>query len=273
MPCGKCAECTRKKQAEFSALSIHQGLVSGSLYMFTLTYRNSSVPVAISEDAVDGPRIIGFERGCDDWLSSDGKFMNSIRVYDENGSDTRCCSLRREDVKLVLKQFRTLCKERDLSLDKFKYAFFGEFGEQSGRPHYHGLCFGLSPIQAKLFSDLWQQRFGFVHCGPVPGTSVSLDDILAMSQYASKYVSKGVYTRWQHILSYVEKPRRQSSINFGGFSSEEISQLASFMMGATYVGPNIFGLDLFPNLFSWIWYRLDVAAFNLLVKHSQFRNV
>lgn len=264
IPCGKCAECVKKKQAEFSALAVHQALHSGSLYMFTLTYNDNSLPIAISESTSDGPRVVGFQRGAAAiMLSSDSHFMNRvISVSADNPSSesfSNAASLHREDVKLVLKHFRQLCKERNLPLVSFKYAFFGEYGELHGRPHYHGLMFGLSPEQVDLFKKLWSDRFGFVHCGPVPGTSVSLDDILAMTQYASKYISKGVYSFWKFLLPYVEKPRRQSSLNFGDFSPSEIEELISFMMGATSLNhPD------FLELSSWILSRLDAHLFPLL---------
>lgn len=269
VPCGKCEECTRKKQAEFSALALHQGLVSGSLYMFTLTYNNESIPVAITEDPFndDNRHIFGFERGCQDWISPSGDFLN--RVLSDHlsaGAEyERCCSLHREDVKLVIKHFRSIAYNNGWDLSNFKYAFFGEYGEEHGRPHYHGLVFGLNAEQVETLKLLWVNRFGFVHVGPVPGKQVSLDDIMALSQYASKYISKGVHTFWEHILPYVEPPRRQSSLNFGSFSKEELQHLASFMMGAMSLPKP--GED-FLQLVSWIWSRLDAQACKLLVNHS-----
>lgn len=259
VPCGKCADCVRKKQSEFNALSLHQALVSGSLYMFTFTYNQYSVPVAISE-LVDGvPHIVGFARGCD-WLSN-----NVLRLDD---GSFRSMSLKREDVKLVLKQFRESCKKKGFPLsDGFKYAVFGEYGEQRGRPHYHGLFFGLSPIQAQELSLLWCSRFGFSHCGPVPGKHLTLDEIKKVSCYASKYISKGTYSRWEHILPYVEKPRRQSSLNFGSFSESELSALGSFMMGE--MSSPFPGQD-YLLLLSWIWSRLDAHLFPLLAKNFLF---
>lgn len=257
VPCGKCADCVKKKQAEFSALALHQGLKSGSLHFFTFTYNNGSIPVAITEDPFDDDNrhIIGFERGCSDWLGSDGSFLNRVLFnrYTDSAEYERCCSLKREDVKLVLKQFRRYNPGL-----KFKYAIFGEYGEDRGRPHYHGLFFGLTDEQAKRLSDLWASRFGFVHYAPHLSGNLSLDDYKAMSLYVSKYISKGNFTRWKHILPYVEAPRRQSSLDFGSFSKEELSLLANFMMGAIR-------LDAFQSItepdmqmmLSWLWSVLD----------------
>lgn len=268
VPCGKCAECTKKRQAEFSALALHQGLVSGSLYMFTLTYNNDSIPVAISDSSLSSEtgslKVIGFERGCSDWLDSVG-FMNGLKAG-VSPFLTRCCSLHREDLKLVLKHFRAIAHNKGWDLSNFKYAFFGEYGEERGRPHYHGLVFGLNGEQAETLKLLWVNRFGFAHVGPVPGKQVSIDDIIALSLYASKYISKGVYTRWLHILPFVEHPRRQSSLNFGSFSKEELQQLASFMMGEmSALNPG----DDYLMMVSWIWFLLDAHVCKLLVNHSQ----
>lgn len=270
VPCGKCAECVRKKQSEFAALSLHQSLTSGSLYFFTLTYDNDRIPVALSEDTPDGPRLIGFERGSSKelpWYPSEHNYLRT----DEQGLH-RCFSLRREDFKLHIKRFRNECQYREKyfgsekwSLDKFKYATFGEVGEERGRPHYHSLVFGLSPEQADLFSRLWKGCYGFSHCGPVPGKAISLEDITKMTLYASKYISKGIYTRWAYLLPYMEKPRRQSSLNFGGFSEDELCKLSDFITRATY---STVEDSEFLYLFSWILYRLDARAFQLLAANS-----
>lgn len=259
VPCGKCAECVKKKQAEFAALSLHQGLKSGSLHFFTFTYRNETIPVAITEDPFDDDNrhIVGFQRGCSDWLDDNGFFKN--RVLFDHVSDSSefelCCSLCREDVKKVLKQFR-----KDNPDASFKYAIFGEYGEQHGRPHYHGLFFGLTDKHAKSLSDLWSNRFGFVHYAPQLSGNLYLGDYKALSLYVSKYISKGDFTRWKHILPYVEPPRRQSSLNFGSFSNEELSELASFMMGAIYAeltAPTI--RPEMQTMLSWLWSVLDAS--------------
>lgn len=243
VPCGKCADCVKKKQSEFAALSLHQGLKSGSLHFFTFTYRNDTIPVAISEHTMDGPRLIGFERGCDGFINGlTGEFKNCVLV---NNSYHECCSLQREDVKKVLKQFRKYNPDAS-----FKYAIFGEYGEQHGRPHYHGLFYGLTDKQAKSLCDLWSARFGFVYYAPRVSGNLDLGDYKAMSLYVSKYISKGDYTRWAHILPFVELPRRQSSLDFGSFTKEELSQLASFMKAA------ISCQDM-PMMLSWLWSVLD----------------
>lgn len=228
VPCGKCVECTNKKRSELAALSVHQAMVSGDVRFFTLTYNNEMCPVAIYDPTVR--KIVGFERGVSRWMR-DGKFFNDVHV-DKKRNLLYTPSLCREDVKLWLKQFRSAIKRKCGEAPKFKYCFFGEYGDSRGRPHVHGLVYGLSPEYIEILKDLWVSRFGFVYVAPDLSRKVTLDEVTAISQYVSKYISKGVHQRFAFLLDYVEKPRRQSSIDFGQFSDEELCQYANFIMEA-----------------------------------------
>ena len=95
VPCGKCADCVKKKQSEFAALSFHQGLQSGSVHFFTFTYRPETLPIAISEDTPEGvPCLVGFERGEAAILSSfDSGFKNRVvRVSSVSRGDFYNCA-------------------------------------------------------------------------------------------------------------------------------------------------------------------------------------
>lgn len=228
VPCGKCAECINKKRSELAALSVHQGLKSGKVSFFTFTYSDENVPVALSEDTPEGvPRLLGFERGKPLYVAEN-------RVYDQGPGIHVALSLCREDVKLVLKQFRTDMKRKFNRVPDFKYVVFGEYGDKTGRPHYHGLFFGLDAFEKEYLAKLWSKRFGFALCVPRTDRELQIDEIAKVSNYVSKYISKGVNQRFAHILPYVEKPRRQSSINFGSFDENELRQLSDFMRVAIY---------------------------------------
>lgn len=226
VPCGKCEECLSFKRQEFVALSIHQAMVSGSLYFFTLTYDDKHLPVAISEDQ----RLVGFQFGCDVWCSS-GHFLNQV-FQSPDCFHAYACSFRREDVKNWIKQFRVEFERKYNEKPSFKYCFFGELGEHRGRPHYHGLIYGASPKIANMLHDLWCQRFGFAYCVPSDYHSLSLDEIGKVSNYVSKYISKGVSSRFAYLLPYIEKPRRICSQDFGSFSLDEYKQLRDYYDGA-----------------------------------------
>ena len=228
VPCGKCEECVSFKQKEFAALSIHQALVSGSLYFFTLTYNDSHLPIAIS----DGSHVHGFDLNRD-FVSTyyvNGQFRNCLS--DIGDGLYMACSLRREDIKNWHKQFRMEWKRIHGEFPFYKYCFFGEFGEQHGRPHYHGLIYGATREMADALDKLWKKKFGFSYCVPTDYRQLNLDEIGAVSGYVSKYICKGISPNFGFLLPFVEKPRRICSKNFGEFSQEEFNLLRQYYDGA-----------------------------------------
>lgn len=235
VPCGKCEECRGFKRSEFAALSIHQALVSGTLFFFTLTYDDAHVPISITELGPDNlpERFLGFDIGVNskipiEWWYFDNKFHNHF--FEKDGL-AYACSLRREDVKNWIKTFRVKwLREKGVSAN-FKYAFFGELGEFHGRPHYHGLFFGLTAEMANMLAVLWREKFGFVYCVPPDYRQLSADEIGAVSNYVSKYISKGINSRFEWLTPYIEKPRKICSQNFGSFSEDEIKRLRAFYDG------------------------------------------
>ena len=88
------------------------------------------------------------------------------RYLPENGS------IVKSDLVKYFKRLR-----RDLNGDeKLKYFGVGEYGEESGRPHYHAIVFGIND---KRIEDNW--TYGFVHKGYVSHDSI---------QYVCKYIFK-----------------------------------------------------------------------------------
>lgn len=93
-------------------------------------------------------------------------------------------------------------------LERFRYFLCGEYGERTGRPHYHALLFGLRPERAKrvgkdlytsdLFSRTWkygEHKFG------------------AASPAAANYIAK--YNLKQ--------------VGDGGFDSDGVERVAPFL--------------------------------------------
>lgn len=105
----------------------------------------------------------------------------------ENGFPT----LQKRDAQLFLKRLR---KQFGLGI---RYYLCGEYGEKTGRPHYHAILFGLGPDdcdpewllfggqsgfrRASPLSRLW--RHGIVHVGSVSRHSI---------QYVAGYVTKKI---------------------------------------------------------------------------------
>lgn len=64
----------------------------------------------------------------------------------------------------------------------FKYYACGEYGENTGRPHYHAIILGLSIVKdAKIITDKWP--FGLVDMGTVTRKSIS---------YVTDYIKKSI---------------------------------------------------------------------------------
>lgn len=212
VPCGKCPECRVAYQSEFAFMSFLEAEKRGSLHMFTLTYNNSNLPVAIStltEDLVI--KVVGFSRGVKQSTPWDKKCCPVVLT--NNPDYSICPSLYREDVKLWLKKCRSYCDRHGLSKD-FSFTCFGEYGEERKRPHYHLLFAGLAPDQARIFSNLWTNGFSLVKAIPRFNKDGS-DAFTLCADYVSKYISKRDRLPDFVKHGFAEIPRRQSSIGFG----------------------------------------------------------
>lgn len=100
--------------------------------------------------------------------------------YPEDGS------LRKEDTSAYLNRLRDKS-----NLGAFRYFCVGEYGEKTGRAHYHMAIFNAPPeIYEDAFRDAWhtggkdkskRESLGFVHCGEITRAS---------SSYISGYTTK-----------------------------------------------------------------------------------
>lgn len=211
VPCGKCYQCLSQKQSEFSALSVLEGANAKSLHFLTLTYDNDSVPISIKgrdssmsfyPDSLPRPNVFAWTRCNKPVLAQDGS------------SNYYTMSLRRKDVQAALKRFREGCRKKNVDISSWKYACFGEYGEQFGRPHYHMLFYNLTPQLVAEFVKEWP--YGFVDVKQIPLFNEDGSNArVAVSKYVSKYVGKDKFTHSFVNEGYVEKPRRISSIHFG----------------------------------------------------------
>lgn len=94
-------------------------------------------------------------------------------------------SLRRRDIVLFLKALR-----RRIEPTKIRYYYVGEYGERSGRPHYHVALFGLGKDSHDLLHDVWGK--GLIDTGHEgPTGKINKDS----AQYIAGYVTKKM-TNW-----------------------------------------------------------------------------
>ena len=92
-------------------------------------------------------------------------------------------SLRKKDLQDFWKRLR-----KHFTLSKIKYYASGEYGEQTQRPHYHAVVFGINPLEYRALQDefnLWP--WGHVDIG------YSVDEKSA--SYTAKYAAKRLGTK------------------------------------------------------------------------------
>lgn len=105
--------------------------------------------------------------------------------------------LVKKDVQNFLKRFRNLPRDLHIALPDFKYFFCGEYGSKFGRPHYHGLLFGVdcfNPVfdsvivdfkngypvySSNVLADTW--KHGFITVDKITTSNI---------RYVSKYILK-----------------------------------------------------------------------------------
>lgn len=144
VPCGKCPACYKRRISGWSFRLLQEASISQEAQFITLTYDTQYLPF----------------------------------------SDRGAPNLDKRDVQLFFKRLRKAHdKSRSLEihgqrsdLPPIKYFLCGEYGGETGRPHYHCILFN-SLIE--LIQPSWDK--GHVHYGEVTGASIG---------YTLKYMSK-----------------------------------------------------------------------------------
>lgn len=78
----------------------------------------------------------------------DASIFITLTYRDEELPDGE--SLKKRDCQLWLKRLR-----KDLEPRKIKYFISGEYGDLKGRPHYHGIIFGMGRKEKDLIDETW----------------------------------------------------------------------------------------------------------------------
>ena len=158
IPCGHCIGCRQDQSKEWASRLMMEMIYHDSSYFVTLTYNEDNVPIA----------------------------------YDENtGCVSGLFTLDKRDPQLFMKRLRKACPN-----DKIRFYLAGEYGENTGRPHYHAILFGLHLNDLKPFgrSETGNQYFisgfldrvwnkGFVSVEPAN---------YATCKYVASYVTKKI---------------------------------------------------------------------------------
>ena len=115
VPCGKCTYCRIARRREWTLRILHELQYWNDACFITLTYADENLPI-------QPVRPVHFPVSA---------------------------SLSKGDFQ---KFFKRLRKRLDR---KLRYYGCGEYGEQTGRPHYHGIVFGVSPMEEKEIEYAW----------------------------------------------------------------------------------------------------------------------
>lgn len=211
VPCGKCLACRASRAREWSyRLLTEMDSWQGKTSFITLTYDDDHLPSVMS----------AYMDECD-------------KVYYLPSP-----TLRKKDFQDFMKRLR-----KDVYPEKLKYFYCGEYGERTGRPHYHVILFGLDvPSAQVLVGQNW--KLGNIKVGSVTSESI---------RYVAGYVQKKLEVE-DYLSDYLEKPFKVSSkglsIDFVRKNEEQIKQRDYLtMFGSKMTIPRYFRkkLDIQPD--------------------------
>lgn len=157
VPCGKCVECLKRKQNDWSVRCMEQFKSSKFGCFVTLTYRDDNVPTIVNVDT--GERFL---------------------------------SVNKRDVQLWLKRSRIRLANNGYNPSNLKYFITSEYGPRTLRPHYHAFICGFSLDVLEFCGCLndWREHHGFVSAKNI---KCSDDDVFSCARYVGKYCSKGFF--------------------------------------------------------------------------------
>lgn len=234
VPCGECIECIKDKQNDTAVMCVREAEKCGCMTFVTLTYSNEHIPMYFNIVDIDE------EQGEMSWNPTPTRLPADLedqwrKTYFSDNPRRACwefemahCddedydyivtpSVCREDVRLWIKRSRINYKRHHGEDLDFKYVVCGEYGTNTGRPHFHIGIFGLTRQQVWEICEDWKKNYGHVDIDQVvrfdgnPG----VDHYEATAKYIGKYISKGEFESPAVKEGRAEKPRKMTSIDFG----------------------------------------------------------
>lgn len=123
IPCGQCVACRLQYSRKWADRCMMELMYHDSAYFVTLTYS-------------------------DEYLNRGDQVGNTRRYYaDESTGEAKVSlSLSKRDLTLFWKRLR-----KEFKIDKIRYYACGEYGDQTKRPHYHCIIFGLHLNDLKVY--------------------------------------------------------------------------------------------------------------------------
>nr|CAI9750860.1 replication initiation protein [Microvirus sp.] len=135
IPCGQCQGCRLKKRKEWATrmeLEAYQHKKE-EIWFITLTYDDEKIPSLN--------------------LKTGEIFRGGKHLWKDGSERPQCVqTLNVEDVQLFIKRLRKGTRAR------LRYFLAGEYGDKTGRPHYHMILYGWEPKKLKPIHKM--SRFG-----------------------------------------------------------------------------------------------------------------
>ena len=163
IPCGRCIGCRLAHSKQWADRAVLELQYHKYNYFLTITYDDDHIP--------------------------ENQFIN-----DETGEVGTSLTLKKEDLQKFWKRLR---KDLDNKNEKIRYLACGEYGDNTLRPHYHAIVFGLDIPDLTLYKqtangDLlytseWLNKIwknGIIWIGEATWQSIA---------YVSRYVTKKLY--------------------------------------------------------------------------------
>lgn len=205
VPCGHCIGCLEDMQKEWALrmeIELKSNLSRPAVFV-TLTYNDENLPTE--------------------------------EFNEKTGEVFQKPSVVKKDVQLFMKRLR---KAIDTQIKKgsykgykgpLKYFFTSEYGPSGGRPHYHGIIYGLNKnsVAYKLIDEAWQK--GFIYLGVA-----NVKTITYCSKYCCKPTEFSTYSdrsgyfdneKWMEDNGIRRKPFRLMSNKLGANYIESPSNL------------------------------------------------
>lgn len=240
VPCGKCAECLKKRQNDVMCRCYAEGKNAKSMHFLTMTYKEEELPIAQTLHSVDtetgeiiresDPELvpddhIEYARNLVIHCETSPRIVDVPAFLDAEGKPLfegkeffvrYTASLNNRDPRLAIKRFRTTWRRNhpDVPLE-FRYYLCGEYGQKNTRrPHYHMLTFGLTDEQVAALAAEWPYGDILVEkCKEV--NEDGSNGYANVSRYVGKYSAKGCFNNPAYLAGLVPRSRCSSSRSFG----------------------------------------------------------
>lgn len=130
LPCGKCIGCRLDRSKQWAIRLMHEAQLHEKNSFITLTYNDDELL----------RRRTGWEPTVPSPLPSERSRAKEQDSRAQTETPAHADSLTKRDTTLFLKRLRKEQEARGFS--KIRYYLVGEYGDKSGRPHYHAALFG-----------------------------------------------------------------------------------------------------------------------------------